>query len=132
MLKACIGLWSRKSKTMRERVKRSCLLTVKYNLAFVLYFCILYKLKLIFFLSSHSFQELAQLQSSHQALEQQFNQMKNKMSMEIQQAKKDYNVLQSDMDKVNWKFNHEYCFMRVMNISVWYIFFIILYPFWLS
>lgn len=37
------------------------------------------------------------------------------MSMEIQQAKKDYNVLQSDMDKVIWKFNYEYCFMNVIN-----------------
>ncbi len=52
-------------------------------------------------------QELAQLQSSHQALDQQFNQVKNKMSMEIQQAKKEYNVLQSDMDKVIWKFSYE-------------------------
>lgn len=56
-----------------------------------------FKLKNVSF---RSFQELAQLQSSHQTLDQQFNQVKNKMSMEIQQAKKEYNVLQSDMDKV--------------------------------
>lgn len=52
------------------------------------------------YLSSNLIQELAQLQSSHQALDQQFIQVKNKTSMEIQQAKKDYNVLQSEMDKV--------------------------------
>lgn len=56
----------------------------------------LFKQQIFLFL----FQELAQLQSSHQALDQQFNQVKNKMSMEIQQAKKDYNVLQSEVDKV--------------------------------
>ncbi|XP_031436037.1 centromere protein F isoform X2 [Clupea harengus] len=44
--------------------------------------------------------DLAHLQSSHQALDQQFNQTKTKMSQEIQQAKKEFNVLQSEVDKV--------------------------------
>lgn len=40
------------------------------------------------------------MQSSHQALDQQFNQTKTKMSQEIQQAKKECNMLQSEVDKV--------------------------------
>ncbi|XP_076155777.1 uncharacterized protein cenpf isoform X1 [Alosa pseudoharengus] len=44
--------------------------------------------------------ELAHLQNSHQALDQQFNQTKTKMSQEIQQAKKECNMLQSEVDKV--------------------------------
>lgn len=47
-----------------------------------------------------SVQELAQLQSSHQALEQQLNQTRTKLTQEIQQSKKDYNILQADMEKV--------------------------------
>lgn len=48
----------------------------------------------------HSVQELAQLQSSHQGLEQQMNQTKTKLTQEIQQSKKEYNVLQADKEKV--------------------------------
>lgn len=45
-------------------------------------------------------QELAHVQSTHQALDQQFNQTKTKMSQEIQQMKKEANIHQSDIDKV--------------------------------
>lgn len=45
-------------------------------------------------------QELAQLQTSLQALEQQLNQTRTKLTQETQQSKKDHNVLQMDMEKV--------------------------------
>lgn len=45
-------------------------------------------------------QELAQLQSSHKALDQQLNQTRTKLTQEVQQSKKDYNILQADMEKV--------------------------------
>lgn len=46
-------------------------------------------------------QELAQLQSSNQALDLELNQTRTKLTQEIQQAKKDHNVLQADMEKVS-------------------------------
>lgn len=47
-------------------------------------------------------QELSQLQGSHQALEQQLDQTRTKLTQEIQQSKKDLNVLQADMEKVTF------------------------------
>jgi len=47
-----------------------------------------------------SHQELAQLQSSQNAVEQQLNQTKSKLTQEVQQAKKDHNMLQAEMEKV--------------------------------
>lgn len=47
-----------------------------------------------------SHQELAQLQSSQHAVEQQLNQTKSKLTQEVQQAKKDHNMLQAEMEKV--------------------------------
>lgn len=45
-------------------------------------------------------QELAQLQGSHQTLEQQLDQIRTKLTQEIQQSKKDLNFMQADMEKV--------------------------------
>ena len=50
--------------------------------------------------SCASLQELAQLQSSQHALEQTLNQTKSKLTQEIQQAKKDHNMLEAEMEKV--------------------------------
>ena len=50
--------------------------------------------------SCASHQELAQLQSSQHALEQTLNQTKSKLTQEIQQAKKDHNMLEAEMEKV--------------------------------
>lgn len=47
-------------------------------------------------------QELSQLQGSHQALEQQLDQTRTKLTQEIQQSKKDLNVLQADVEKVTF------------------------------
>ncbi|XP_041108642.1 centromere protein F [Polyodon spathula] len=44
--------------------------------------------------------ELAHQQNSLQDLDKQLNQMKTKMSQELQQAKNEYNALQSEIDKV--------------------------------
>ncbi|MBN3304345.1 CENPF protein, partial [Amia calva] len=44
--------------------------------------------------------ELSHQQNSQHALDQQFNQMKTKLGQEVQLAKKEYNVLQSEIDKV--------------------------------
>uniref|UniRef100_A0A3B3RI32 Centromere protein F n=1 Tax=Paramormyrops kingsleyae TaxID=1676925 RepID=A0A3B3RI32_9TELE len=50
--------------------------------------------------------EHARQQTSQFALEQQLNQTKTQMSQELQQAKKDYTMLQSDIDKVMAQKNH--------------------------
>lgn len=47
-------------------------------------------------------QELAQLQGSHQTLEQQLDQTRTKLTQDIQQSQKDLNFLQADMEKVTF------------------------------
>lgn len=48
--------------------------------------------------------ELTQLQSSNQNLEQQLDQVRNKLTQELQQSKKESNVLQADIEKVTLRF----------------------------
>lgn len=69
-------------------------------------------------------QELAQLQSSQHAVEQQLNQTKSKLTQEIQQAKKDHSMLQAEMEKVQHTLifisSHDYMpfFSNLLILSV--------------
>lgn len=63
--------------------------------------------------------ELAQLQSTHRALEQQMSQTHTKMTQEIQQAKKDSNILQSDIEKV--KQTEFLSSLHAMHLSVHFL-----------
>lgn len=58
------------------------------------------------------------LQGTHQALEQQLDQTRTKLTQELQQSKKDLNVLQADMEKVTFPFHHDFLFLPLFFISL--------------
>ncbi|XP_072320728.1 uncharacterized protein cenpf [Eucyclogobius newberryi] len=57
-------------------------------------------------LERDSQKELAQLQNTHQTLERQMNQTQTKLTQEVQLSKKDHNMLQSDIEKLNFQKSH--------------------------